>query len=179
VDLLVADGLGHGPDAAAASEAAVQSFISGPAALSRRLAEMHLALRSTRGAAVTMTRLHRAADTVEHLGAGNVAGLITTATAERPVNLLTRHGTVGLATPRAEPMRYNLPPRSCLVLHSDGLASRWRPESYGSLWHRHCGLLAGLLIRDHARGTDDVTVLVGRRRTGYHLPGTAEGEVAS
>ena len=73
--LMLADGLGHGPLAALASGAAVRAFGEGdgrasPAQTIRRLDG---ALRSTRGAAVSVVQLDPAAATLTFAGVGNVA----------------------------------------------------------------------------------------------------------
>jgi hypothetical protein len=49
-----------------------------------------------------------------------------------------------------------------LILHSDGLATRWDLSKYPGLTHRHPTLIAAALYRDFARGRDDVTVFVAR-----------------
>jgi hypothetical protein len=54
------------------------------------------------------------------------------------------------------------PPGALLVLHSDGLGSRWDLARYPGLPLRHPGLIAAVLYRDFARGRDDVTVFVAR-----------------
>jgi len=50
-------------------------------------------------------------------------------------------------------------PDAVLVLHSDGLSSRWNIDHYPGLVSRHPTVIAGVLYRDHDRGYDDVTVL--------------------
>jgi hypothetical protein len=49
-----------------------------------------------------------------------------------------------------------------LVLHSDGLGTRWNLNAYPGLSAHHPSLIAGVLYRDFKRGTDDVTVLVAK-----------------
>ena len=53
---------------------------------------------------------------------------------------------------------------SLLVMHSDGLATRWQLDKYPGLAMRHPALIAGVLYRDFSRGRDDVTVLVASAR---------------
>jgi hypothetical protein len=54
------------------------------------------------------------------------------------------------------------PPDALVVLHSDGLASRWDLARYPGLAMRHPALVAAVLYRDFSRGRDDVTVFVAR-----------------
>ena len=51
-----------------------------------------------------------------------------------------------------------------LVMHSDGLGSRWQMDRYPGLPRRHPTLIAGVLYRDWTRGRDDVTVVAARSR---------------
>lgn len=71
--LMLADGLGHGPDAALASTAAVEAVRGSghlpPAELLRRLDD---ALRGTRGAAAAVTQLDARAGRLRFCGVGNV-----------------------------------------------------------------------------------------------------------
>jgi len=45
---------------------------------------------------------------------------------------------------------------------SDGLSAIWDLESYPGLLEQSPQLLAGVLMRDYGRDTDDATVLVAR-----------------
>ena len=49
-----------------------------------------------------------------------------------------------------------------LVMHSDGLATRWDLHSYPGIWNKPPGTIAAILHRDFSRGRDDVTVLVAK-----------------
>jgi serine/threonine protein phosphatase PrpC len=53
-----------------------------------------------------------------------------------------------------------------LVLHTDGITTRWRADAYRGILARDPAILAAALQRDHTRGRDDATVLVFRLRTG-------------
>ena len=53
---------------------------------------------------------------------------------------------------------YPVPERGLLIMHSDGLQSRWSLEKYAGLVGQHPGVIAGVLYRDYTRGRDDVTV---------------------
>jgi hypothetical protein len=61
---------------------------------------------------------------------------------------------------RRQMFTYPWGPGAVVVLHSDGLQTRWRLEAYPGLARRHPSLIAGVLYRDFTRGRDDVTVLV-------------------
>ena len=47
-----------------------------------------------------------------------------------------------------------------LVLHSDGLQSRWDLSTYPGLLARHPAVIGGALLRDFRRQRDDASVVV-------------------
>jgi hypothetical protein len=47
-----------------------------------------------------------------------------------------------------------------LVMHSDGLQTRWDLAKYPGLLRRHPAVIAAVLYRDFRRGRDDATVVV-------------------
>ena len=70
---VVADGLGHGPDAAEAADVALSVFAQNPdRPLAHQIASMHRALRATRGAAIALARI--TPRRLEFCGIGNVIG---------------------------------------------------------------------------------------------------------
>ena len=161
--LMVADGLGHGPQAADAASAALRVFATqcelGPSEI---LGRAHDELRSTRGAAVAVAALDADAGRVLFSGAGNVAGRLISGVEDR--SLLSQHGTVGLQIRRLKDLPYSWGDHAILVLQSDGLTTRWRIGDAGGLLDCHPAVIAGWLIRDHLRGNDDATVVVVKRR---------------
>jgi anti-sigma regulatory factor (Ser/Thr protein kinase) len=163
VALVVVDGLGHGLDAARAADAALRVARAAPelapAALVQR---MHLALRATRGAAVAVAHVPRQAGEVRFAGVGNVAAAAVTPAGTR--SMASHNGTVGHMLHKVQEFTYPWTADACLVMHSDGLGSRWRLDAYPGLVHRSPALIAGVLYRDFARGRDDATVLVARPR---------------
>lgn len=160
--LLVADGLGHGPEAAEAAQAAVLAYQQAPAGGSPAAAieRLHAPLRSTRGAAVAVAEV--AADgRIAYAGAGNIAGRLVSGTEDRA--LVSQHGTAGVAMRRLQDTHYAWPLHALLVMHSDGVASRWTLAEPGLL-QRHPAVVAAWLLREHRRGRDDATVAVMKRK---------------
>jgi anti-sigma regulatory factor (Ser/Thr protein kinase) len=161
--LLVADGLGHGPEAARAARAAIQVLAQQPFDPPEALIEAcHGALIPTRGAAVAVVRLDPGAGTGTFAGVGNIASRVHVATAQR--NLVSHNGTVGHNIRRIQEFSFPFPRDALLILHSDGLNTHWNLADYPGLAARHAGLIAGVLYRDHDRGRDDVTVVVVRSK---------------
>jgi hypothetical protein len=77
-------------------------------------------------------------------------------------HLVSHSGIVGHAARRAQLFDVPYPPDALVVLHSDGLTSRWDLARYPGLAMRHPALVAAVLYRDFSRGSDDVTVFVAR-----------------
>jgi anti-sigma regulatory factor (Ser/Thr protein kinase) len=161
--LIVADGLGHGPDAAEAAEAALEAFGERPMDGPRELLQhVHQALRRTRGAAVLMLQADAGQDLVRSAGAGNVAARLVSGVADRTI--LTQHGTAGVTIRTPEETATPWPEHAMLVAFSDGIEARWKAETLVPLLGRDPTLAAAVLVRDHCRGRDDATVAVLRRK---------------
>jgi serine phosphatase RsbU (regulator of sigma subunit) len=160
--LIVADGLGHGPDAAAASTQAIRLFQTSsyrtPADL---LAEMHAALRSTRGAAVAVASLDPNIQEIRYAGIGNISASVVDG--EETRSMVSHNGTLGHEMRKIQEFRYSWPAGALVVMHSDGLQTSWRLDRYPGLTSRNPSVIAGTLYRDFSRGRDDVTVLAVRR----------------
>lgn len=91
---MVADGLGHSAFAAQASEQAIRIFKKSSAAEPDSLLEsLHLGLRATRGAAVSVARIKQSRGVVTFSGIGNVAGALIVAGQVK--RMVSRNGTVG------------------------------------------------------------------------------------
>jgi Stage II sporulation protein E (SpoIIE) len=160
---LVADGLGHGPDAARASRAAIRVLEDRPDdEPAATIQSCHRALAPTRGAAVAVAKI--APDKVGFAGVGNIACRIEAGAVRR--QLVSHNGTLGHMMRRVQQFDFPLPTDALLMFHSDGLATHWNLADYPGLLGRHPGVIAGVLYRDHERGRDDVTVLVVRNGGG-------------
>ena len=161
VMIMLADGLGHGSAASDASREAVRIFQEhsnlAPAAI---LEKTHKALHSTRGAAIGIAELDHGNSMLRYVGVGNIAGVILSP--ERPRNMVSHNGTVGHRIRKIQEFTYPLQDNACVVMHSDGLATRWSLDRYPGLASRHPSLIAGVLYRDYSRRRDDVTVVAAR-----------------
>lgn len=159
---IVVDGLGHGVHAAEASQAALAEFrrCSG-APPTEILANVHRALRPTRGAAVSVARTDEERNVLVFAGIGNVSGAILNDGELRKT--VSRNGTAGHQVQRIQEYEYAFKPGSHFIMYSDGLLSSWSVAPYAGLMSRHPTLIAGVLFRDFWRERDDVTVLVAER----------------
>jgi anti-sigma regulatory factor (Ser/Thr protein kinase) len=158
--LFVADGLGHGHDAAEAAVEAVRLFhrFNGhqiPALLDY----VHGGLRATRGAAVSIARFDPAAGRMAFGGIGNVAGTIVAGGDLK--RLISMPGTAGHVARKIQSFDYPFE-TGLIVLNSDGLVTGWNLDRYRGLQAVHPTLIAAILYRDFSRRRDDATVLVGK-----------------
>lgn len=159
--LMVVDGLGHGVFAAEAAREAERVLATtqtdSPLQI---LQDIHDALRKTRGAAVAVARIQESKELLSYAGVGNIAASIVSPGVSR--GLPSHNGTVGHHMPRIQEFSYPWNADSVVIMHSDGLASRWDLERYPGIWTKHPSLISAMLHRDFWRGRDDVTVLVAK-----------------
>ncbi len=158
---MVADGLGHGPDAAEASKEAVAVLMRAtdlaPVALLERV---HQALRATRGAAVAVAQIETPQKEVRFAGVGNISASIIAPGSTQ--HLVSHNGTAGHNVRKFQEFVYAWPAKGMLVMHSDGIATSWRLDAYPGLSERDPSLVAAVLYRDASRGRDDACVVVAR-----------------
>jgi anti-sigma regulatory factor (Ser/Thr protein kinase) len=160
--VMVADGLGHGPLAAEAANRAAALFDAAtPTDPAGFCDQAHIALNGSRGAALAIGRV--TANRVTYAGVGNISGSLVGD--EKSRGLSSQNGTVGVTVRRTQAFTYDWPERGVLVMHSDGLSSRWSLNRYQGLAARHPALIAGVLYRDCLRGRDDATVVVVKKAT--------------
>lgn len=160
--VLVVDGLGHGPDAAAAANAAVTVFRNHAEESTQTIVEaIHAGLRGTRGAAVGVAEIDRAQRTVRYTGVGNVAGQIHSGGAPSR-RFVSHNGIAGGEARKIQEFAYPWSADSLLILHSDGLSTHWDLNAFPGLSARHPSLIAGVLWRHFRRNRDDVAVVVAK-----------------
>jgi anti-sigma regulatory factor (Ser/Thr protein kinase) len=159
VALAVVDGLGHGPRASDAAEAALDAFAADPGDVNGYIARANEATRDTRGAAVAVCRLRRKAGELDYVAVGNISGRICHAGRER--GLVTIGGTVGtqLNPPSVKVATYPWPSGARLVLWTDGLTSHLDLQD-PELTAHDPAVAAAVLHRNHTRHRDDATVVV-------------------
>ncbi len=162
--LCVADGLGHGPLAASASQQAMQILqaageADSPADIIRRA---HEQLKSTRGAVMGVLAVDSQAGKALFSGVGNIAGVVHAGGQSH--HLLSIDGVVGYNMRVARDQQLPWATDGVGILASDGLSTRWNITRYPGLMERHPALVAAVLFRDFARDNDDATVAVAMER---------------
>ncbi len=162
--ILLADGLGHGVLAARAADEAVRIFVENQSLDGLQMIQyMHGALRSTRGASLAIADMETGNQVVRYYGVGNISATILQDSSSR--SLVSHNGTVGHELHTVREFTYPWSTSALLVMHSDGLTSRWKLDAYPGLASRHPSVIAGVLFRDYQRGKDDASVVVVRQRT--------------
>ena len=165
--VMVADGLGHGPLAREAASSALSVFRTAArdAPPTRVVDDCHAALRATRGAALAVADIDVAGRSLRYAGVGNIAASLFDGSGRGVQHAVSQNGTAGLGTVRSREFTYSWAPDSILVMASDGIQTRWSLSEHRGLASRDPSIIAAVLFRDHTRGRDDATVVVvkGRR----------------
>lgn len=170
--LAVADGLGHGPEAAVASQALVEVLkrhIEKPPVELIRLS--HDALRNTRGSAAAIVTIDKARSLLSWVGVGNVEGVIRHAPPSvSPFEYITmRGGIVGYRIPGLQPSFLQLLDGDLLALATDGIDGDFVRDI---LPPYPPDVLAAYILDHYAKSTDDALILVAR----WRFPVTKEEE---
>jgi negative regulator of sigma-B (phosphoserine phosphatase) len=162
--LAAIDGLGHGGAAAEAAAAAAEVLEK---ALERPLEELiarcHEALARTRGAVLTLARVHDTTGRLEWVGVGNVEARLLRAGAVpgQPggASPVLFGGVLGHAMPTVRPSEEQLGPGDVIVMATDGVRSDFVTSlsAAGS-----AQAIADRVLEQSARGGDDALVLVAR-----------------
>jgi anti-sigma regulatory factor (Ser/Thr protein kinase) len=156
---VLCDGLGHGPLAAIAANEAVNAVLDGPddepaAAVTRA----HSRMSHTRGGALAVVQV--TGRRVTFCGLGNVAAVILADGARK--SMLSVPGIAGHQARAIRQFEYDAPPGAAIILHSDGLSSRWSPEALPGLNARNPLVAAAALLAEAGTHRDDASVLVLR-----------------
>lgn len=159
---LLADGLGHGPAAAKASQTVVDSFFRHASRTPAQIvAHAHEETRGTRGAAVGLLEVDTGTHKARFIGVGNVVCSLVPREG-RTRSLVSTGGIVGHSSFRCREESADLEAGALVVMHTDGVSQRWSVADYPGLHAHSCELIAGTVFRDWGRERDDACVLVAR-----------------
>jgi phosphoserine phosphatase RsbX len=158
----VIDGLGHGPEAAAAARVARATLNAYPTEPVEALVQRcHQELRPTRGVVMTLVSIDPQGDALTWLGIGNVDGYVLRGdgtTGRRREAIVHRGGVVGFSLPSARPVRVPLTPGDLLILATDGIANGFAETRYRGTPQQ----VADDILARYGKLTDDALVLVAR-----------------
>jgi serine/threonine protein phosphatase PrpC len=158
----VIDGLGHGPFAHRAAQAArqyVESHFDLP--LDQIFRGVGRACRATRGVVMALARFDWGQGRLTFASVGNIEARVFPGSELFPFPI--RRGVIGLNAPKALITEYPWPPGHMLVLHSDGLRTHWSWKDFPGLAEQSAQALAQELLRLLVKEEDDATVIVVRK----------------
>lgn len=151
----VIDGLGHGPEAADAANAAA-GFLAEHASLPLEslLRDCDRAIADTRGAAITIIRIATASAELEHAAVGNVE---LVARSREPIRPITRPGIVGARFRKVVASVHAVHPGDRFVVCTDGVSSRFRLDGLEGVAPQG---VAQRIIEHYGQSHDDASCLV-------------------
>jgi serine/threonine protein phosphatase PrpC len=153
----VIDGLGHGPKAHEAAMAAQDYFAENLSVdLVGMLHGCSKAIYHTRGVVAAMLCIDTNAKTLRHAGVGNIQ---FHSLSREPIRPVSQPGIVGSRIRKVIETQYQLHPADLLVLHSDGISSRFDIEDMRCKSARQ---VANQLIERFAKQHDDASCAVVR-----------------
>ena len=160
--IAVIDGLGHGPDAAAAAGRAVDALAAIPDAdVPTAIRACHEALRGTRGATLSVIRIDIEAGRMTFAGLGNVEGVLVSPATKHL--LISQRGIVGVLAPRIQQTEEELPDSFIVMLCTDGIRSGGRRDlRFGPI--NSAEALANELLVTWSREDDDAAIVVASRQ---------------
>jgi anti-sigma regulatory factor (Ser/Thr protein kinase) len=159
ITAVLCDGLGHGPLAAAAAAEGVTAVLDDPAAEPAALLErVHRRMSGTRGGAVGIVQL--SGTVARFAGLGNIAACVLHQGSRK--GMLSVPGIAGHQARSFRQFEYQVPPGAAVILHSDGISSRWQAAGLPGLEGRDPLLVAAVLLGRAGIHRDDAGVLVLR-----------------
>jgi len=154
---ILCDGLGHGPLAAIAATEAVKAVLESPADEPAALVDRaHRRMNHTRGGAIGVVRV--AGQVVRFAGLGNIAAMILSDRTRQ--SMISVPGIAGHQARTIRQFEYAAPAGAAIILHSDGISSRWTPEALPGLNARDPLIVAAALLAEAGTHRDDAGVLV-------------------
>jgi hypothetical protein len=161
---MLVDGLGHGILAAEAAREAERVLAhSHSASATDILRDMHDALKKTRGAAAAIAEISPQKRTLTFAGIGNISAVVIEGQTRR--GIASHNGTLGHQLHKIQEFTVPWTQSSLLIMHSDGLGSKWDLNHYPGLASKHPSMIAAVLYRDFQRERDDVTVMAAKHST--------------
>jgi anti-sigma regulatory factor (Ser/Thr protein kinase) len=158
---MVVDGLGHGTFAAEAAREAERVLVdSHSTSAASILRDFHDALKKTRGAAAAIAEISQETGVLTYAGIGNISATVIHGRSRR--GIANHNGTLGHQMQKLQEFTVPWNDESILIMHSDGLGSKWDLDQYPGLAGKHPTIIAATLYRDFQRERDDVTVMAAK-----------------
>ena len=110
----------------------------------------------TRGGAVGVVQI--TGPVARFAGLGNIAAVILAGGTRK--GMLSVPGIAGHQARTIRQFEYTVPPGAAIILHSDGISSRWEPQALPGLNARNPLVVAAALLAGAGTRRDDAGVLV-------------------
>ena len=155
--LAVIDGLGHGEEASTASEIAKEYVTENFARdLEQIVLGLHVHLHKTRGVVAGLVRIERVGHQLLFCGVGNIEVRIL---GEPPMHPASLEGVVGVNLRKAKKFEYRYNTLKAVVLHSDGVSSRFDLSDYPSVFEQP-QKVAERIVTEWGKERDDATIII-------------------
>ncbi|WP_207532455.1 serine/threonine protein kinase [Desertivirga arenae] len=160
--ILIADGLGHGPEANKAVNEAVNAFkicpFHSPVEVLRYIDS---SIKRTRGMVGTVIIYNRKTNIWSVAGVGNISCKFANGLSYK--NIMSYNGIIGHNIPRTmHDQEIALADFPHFIACSDGLKSKWESAKYPLIGRCDPSILAAAIYKDFARKTDDMSVVIGK-----------------
>jgi anti-sigma regulatory factor (Ser/Thr protein kinase) len=160
--LMLADGLGHGPEANKAVNEAEAAFRVFPDfSPTETLRFIHSVIKKTRGAVINIVCFDKLTKAWTSAGIGNIAARFNGATSFR--SQMSYNGIVGHNIPGSmSDQQYPAEQFNQVILCSDGIKTRIDMAKYPLIYKYDQTILAAAIYKDHARRNDDMSVVIAK-----------------
>jgi len=160
--MMLADGLGHGPEANfAVNEAAAAFRVCPDYSPTETIRFIHSAIKKTRGAVINILAYDFSRKTWTTAGVGNIALRMF-----NPVNFknhMSYNGIVGHNIPGTmNDQEYPAEEFNQAMLCSDGIKTRVDLAKYPMMYRYDLTILAAAIYKDHGRRNDDMSVVIAK-----------------
>lgn len=159
--MFLGDGLGHGPDAEAAVQAAVDALKNTEeTSTCDIIRHLHKSVKKTRGLVGSIAICNFREKKWRICGVGNV-NTRTHGTAYK--NHISYNGIIGMNIPAT--LNEQIVPYErgqCIIMCSDGIKTRWDLQKHTNIFRYDPTIAAAAIYKDFSRKTDDTSVLITR-----------------
>ena len=161
-NILIIDGLGHGEGAYLAAQEAIEVYKTLPKnSPHETLRKIHVEIKKTRGGVAMAVKYNFKEEVLSFCGVGNITG--KTINYQSSKFFPSFNGIVGhVMSSRVHDHELPWERGNLLILHSDGITSRWDLTRYHQVQKSDPAILAASLYRDYSRGNDDTTIIISK-----------------
>lgn len=159
IRFFLADGLGHGEEAAIAANAAINAFksctLDSPVDILRTI---HQAVKKTRGLVGTVIVFDLSRRVWKICGVGNILTRLQSPGLLK--NYVAHNGIIGLNIPSTmKDQEIPYESMQLLIMCSDGIRTRWETLRHQGLTRYDLSIMNALIFKDYARNTDDMSIV--------------------